>query len=464
MRNNSATLHDYCGVFGISSTNHNVLRLAYLGLYALQHRGQESAGIAYYSKPDDIKVHKNMGLVSEVFSEEIVQDMGGSLMAIGHVRYSTAGQSSIENAQPMLVRYRKGPLAIAHNGNITNAKALRDELEAQGTIFQTQSDTEVIIHLISRSKKQTIEDMIADAVSRIQGAYCLLIMTENKIFALRDPHGYRPLCLGKIEQDLCIASEDCAFNHVGGEYIRDLHPGELVILEKNEIQSRMLQKPNQIKQCIFELIYLARPDSRVFNENVYLVRREMGKILACENPVDADLVVPVPDSGIPAALGYSQAAGIPYERALLRNHYVGRTFIEPGAFIRLSKIRIKLNPIKQIIEGKRLVVVDDSIVRGSTSKEIVQMLRQNGAREIHFRISSPPIHFPCYYGIDTPTKKELIANAKSIPELTSYLEVDSLAYLSLEGLLQSPTNTKPDCFCTACFTGAYQNDVILAES
>lgn len=446
--------NDECGVFGIYSEEIDVAQASFLGLYSLQHRGQESAGIVV-SENGEYQHHKGMGLVQQVFDEKILSELKGQF-AIGHVRYSTSGESKIENAQPIVVQCQKGNIAVAHNGNLVNAVKLKKELEAEGSIFQSNVDSEVIIHLIAKSKKPTVREALIEALKRVEGAYSLVVMTENEILAARDPSAFRPLCIGTIGSSYCVASESCALDQIDAQYIRPVEPNELVVIDKEGLHSYNLEQESNISMCVFELIYLARPDSIVFEKSVYLSRKEFGKILAKEHRVEADLVIPVPDSGIPAAIGYSEESGIPYDMGLLRNHYVGRTFIQPGKYFRSSKVRIKLSPVSEMIKGKRIVIIDDSIVRGTTSKEIVKMLRNSGAKEIHFLSSSPPINYPCYYGIDTPTENELLANVyqNDINKIKEYLNADSVHYLSMDGLLSVLGREKGD-FCRACFNGEY---------
>ncbi len=440
-----------CSVVGIYG-NENASKLCFYSLFAMQHRGQEAAGISA-SDGIHIKTVKDRGLVTQIFKEEHFNILKGN-MAIGHTRYSTAGDDSILDAQPVFARYGLGEISIAHNGNLVNAKEIRDELIKIGAIFQSNMDTENLIHLIAKNQKPTLKERIIDAVKKIKGAFSLVILSRTKMFAIRDPFGFRPLSLGKLKSGgYIVASETCAFELVGAEYIRDIEPGEMVTFENGKIKSEMIFKPTP-KQCIFEYIYFARPDSNIFGKNVYSVRKQMGRELAKEMPVDADMVVPVPDSGVAAALGYSEESGIPFEMAIMRNHYVGRTFIEPTQEIRDLKVKMKLSPIKHKIEGKRLVVIDDSIVRGTTSKRIVRMLKEAGAKEVHMRIASPATTGPCYYGVDTPTKEELIASKLSTQEIAKYIEADSLAYLSIDGLVKA-VNDKKENYCFACFDGNY---------
>ncbi|GAB6074149.1 amidophosphoribosyltransferase [Nautilia lithotrophica] len=441
-----------CSVVGIYG-NENASKLAYYALFAMQHRGQEAAGISS-SDGKHIKTVKDRGLVTQIFKEEHFKILKGN-MAIGHTRYSTAGDDSILDAQPVFARYGLGEISIVHNGNLVNAKEIRDELIKIGAIFQTNMDTENLIHLIAKNyEKKRLKDRIIDAVKRIKGAFSLVILSRTKMFVIRDPFGFRPLSLGKLKSGgYIVASETCAFELVGAEYVRDVKPGEMIIFENDEIKSEMIFDPIP-KQCIFEYIYFARPDSNVFGKNVYSTRKQMGRELARELPVDADMVVPVPDSGVAAALGYAQESGIPFEMAIMRNHYVGRTFIEPTQEIRDLKVKMKLSPIRHKIEGKRLVVIDDSIVRGTTSRRIVRMLKEAGAKEVHMRIASPATTGPCYYGVDTPTKEELIASRLSTEEIAKYIEADSLAYLSIDSIIKAIKDKKEN-YCFACFDGDY---------
>ncbi len=435
------------GVFGVPEA----AKYAYFGLFSLQHRGQEAAGIA---SSDGKKIHitKGRGLVTQVFDEKKLSLLVGN-SAVGHTRYSTAGEDSVLDAQPIFARYDLGQIAVVHNGNLTNAKEVRKELIKEGAIFQTFMDTENLIHLIARSQKEHLYDRIIEALQRIEGAYSLILLSRKKMFAMRDPHGFRPLSIAKLGDGWVVASETCAFDLIGAEYVRDIRPGELVVFEEGkEPRSIQVFEPTPHK-CIFEFIYFARPDSQIFGKSVYELRKAMGRELAKEYPIEADLVVPVPDSGVAAAIGYAEASGIPFELGIIRNHYVGRTFIEPTQEIRDLKVKMKLNPIKKVIEGKRLVVIDDSIVRGTTSKKIVNILKEFGAKEVHMRISAPPTTGPCYYGVDTPTKEELISSRYSVEETRKYIGADTLAYLSIEGLLRSVGNDQS--YCMACFDGNY---------
>jgi amidophosphoribosyltransferase len=444
--------HDECGLFGI--WNHpEAANVTYLGLYALQHRGQESAGI---SATDGHNFHteKAMGWVADVFHPERLRRLPGQ-RAIGHVRYSTAGSSNLRNAQPITATTARGPIAIAHNGNLTNAEALRKEMERDGAIFQSSSDTEVILHLLARAPAGPLEEQIAHALSQVKGAYALLILTPDALYAIRDPYGFRPLTLGRLADAWVIASETCALDLMEAKPERDVEPGEIVMISEAGLRSIHAFPPGERLQCVFEYVYFARPDSVLWGRNVHTVRKALGRQLAREYPVAADIVIPVPDSGTSAALGYSEESATPYEMGLIRNHYVGRTFIEPKQGIRHFGVKVKLNPMREMLEGKRVVVVDDSIVRGTTSRKIVKMIRGAGAREVHVRISSPPIQWPCYYGIDTPTRKELIGASHQVEEIARYLGANSLGYLSLDGMLKA-TGNDPAHFCHACFTGNYR--------
>lgn len=444
--------HDECGVFGVYG-HREASNLTYLGLHALQHRGQEGAGICS-SDGRQVYIEKSMGLVTDIFSEKRLKRLPGEI-AIGHNRYSTAGSSSLKNVQPLMVNFSLGSLAIAHNGNLVNALELRTALESKGAIFQSSSDSEVFVHLIASSKAGGLYERIIDAARTVSGAFSLLIMTENELIAVRDTYGFRPLSIGRYDGAYIVASETCALDLIGAKYVRDVEPGEMVIINENGITSMKPMLATRQASCIFEFIYFSRPDSNIFgNINVDAVRKEFGRQLAREYPVEADVVIPVPDSGVPAALGYAQESGIPFDFGLIRNHYVGRTFIEPQQSIRHFGVKIKLNPVRQLLEGKRVLVVDDSIVRGTTSKKIVKMIREGGgAKEVHLRISSPPTIGPCFYGIDTPSRKELIASTHSVDEIRKYITADTLQYLSIEGLLKVVPDS--DRFCTACFDDNY---------
>ena len=439
-----------CGVFGILGSN-EAANHTYLGLYALQHRGQESAGIVT-SDGKTLHLERAMGLVADVFTEARLRRLAGNL-AIGHVRYSTTGSSQLKNAQPILATCRHGSVALAHNGNLVNAQVLKAELEAQGSIFNSSTDSEVIVHLIARSQSGDLVESTAEALSRVSGAYSLVIMNERELLGIRDPHGFRPLSLGRLGDAWVLASESCAFDLIEAKFIRDLEPGEFLHITPHGAQSYYPLPAGRPAQCIFEYIYFSRPDSLLFGQNVSGVRKALGRQLAREAPAEADLVIPVPDSGVPAALGFAQESGLPFDHGLIRNHYVGRTFIEPKQNIRHFGVKIKLNPVREILEGKRVVVVDDSIVRGTTSRKIVSMVRSAGAREVHMRISSPPTVSPCYYGIDTPTRKELIASSHTVGEICRYIRADSLGYLSIEGMARAVG--KDSGFCHACFSMQY---------
>ncbi len=447
-------LKDKCGVFGVFG-HKEAGYLTYLGLYALQHRGEESAGIVV-SDGNKMFAHRGMGHVQDVFGPEELEKLKNGDRAIGHVRYSTTGSSNIKNAQPILVDYSKGEIAIAHNGNLVNADILRAELEAYGSIFQTTTDSEIIIHLMAKPTIRNIEEGLIEALSRVKGAYSLVFLTHNFLVAARDPQGFRPLWLGKKDNAYVIASETCAFDMMEAQAVREVEPGEILIISAKGLKSlRIPAEPGEhLAHCIFEHVYFSRPDSKIFGESVHLVRVRLGKELAKEYPVAADIVIPVPDSGNSAALGFSQESGIPLEYGIIRNHYVGRTFIQPNQGIRDFKARVKFNFVKEVLNGKRVVVVDDSIVRGTTSKIRVKNLRQAGAKEVHLRISCPPHRFPCAYGIDFPTREELLANKYSVEEIKKYLDCDSIGYLSLEGMLKCASLPKEN-YCTACWTGEY---------
>jgi amidophosphoribosyltransferase len=463
----SDKFRDECGVVAVY--NHpEAETLAYLGLHALQHRGQESAGIVT-SDGVSLHVHKAMGTVADIFTEEVLGKLRGSL-AIGHTRYSTAGDSALLNAQPIMVQSNKGQIALAHNGNLVNAQEIRARLEGQGSIFQTNSDTEVIVHLVALSREHTLPEAIADALRRAEGAFSLVIITPDRIMAARDPRGFRPLAMGRIpaapgqkSDTMVFASETCAFDLIGAAYERDVKPGELVIVGSEGVSSRFYAPAVQQSSCIFEHVYFSRPDSVVFGRAVQDSREAMGRQLARETAVHADVVVPVPDSGVPAAMGYAAESGVPFSLALIRNHYVGRTFIEPQQSVRDFGVKLKLNPVRSLLQGKRVVLIDDSIVRGTTSKKIVRMIRQAGAKEVHMRISCPPTISPCFYGVDTPSKKQLIAANKSIEEIRDYIGADSLAYLSLEGLKKACAEGEKTSYCTACYTGKYPTDFVDVE-
>jgi amidophosphoribosyltransferase len=424
-----------------------------LGLHALQHRGQESAGIVACDDSGDFRTQKGIGLVSDVFDPVKIAKLSGR-MAIGHNRYSTTGSLTLENTQPLMVVYRGGPLALAHNGNLVNARELRQSLEASGSIFQTTLDTEIFLHLMALAPTDDPEEALIQAASQLRGAYSLVVLTRDAVYALRDPHGFRPLCIGRLENGYVVASETCAIDLVAAEYVRDVEAGELVRIDHHGLRSRRaFEAQRPLRQCVFEHIYFSRPDSRVFGVTVDRVRRRIGHRLAQEHPVEADVVIAVPDSSNSIALGFSEATRIPFELGLIRNHYVGRTFIQPHQSGRDSSVRVKFNPVREVLAGKRIVLVDDSIVRGTTSRKLVRMLRRNGAREIHFRVGCPPVTHPCFYGIDTPSRRELIGAVKSIDEIREYLGADSLGYLSLDGLFACEQDGTQ--FCSACFTGQY---------
>jgi amidophosphoribosyltransferase len=443
--------HDECGVFGIFG-HPEAANMTYLGLYALQHRGQESGGIAA-SDGAQVRVSRAMGYVADTFDTQTLAGLPGT-MAVGHVRYSTAGSSKLANAQPLLIECGHGQIAIAHNGNLVNARELRDELVHQGSIFQSSTDTEVVLHLYARSKAASIEDAIIEAVSQVQGAFSFVLLTRDRLIAVRDPHGFRPLALGRLGDAVVVCSETCAMDLIGATYVRDVEPGEVLVVSAHGMKSLKPFPPAPLAHCIFEHVYFARPDSYVFGRSVNEVRTALGQILALEHPVDADVVVPVPDSGVCAGMGYADASGVPLRMGLIRNHYVGRTFIEPQAAIRHFGVRVKLNPVKSILDGKRVVLIDDSIVRGTTSRKIVKMVRAAGATEVHVRISCPPTISPCFYGVDTPRRSELIAATHTIDEITTYLDADSVAYLSLEGLLNA-VGPGRGSYCSSCYTGRY---------
>jgi amidophosphoribosyltransferase len=457
-------LREECGVMAVY--NHSdAARLTYWGLYALQHRGQESAGIAS-ADGQQVNDIKGMGLVSEIFTDDVLARLPGH-MAIGHTRYSTTGDSALLNAQPISVESTKGLIAIAHNGNLVNLGTAKERLERDGALFQTTSDSEIIIQLIAHSKQTTLVDCIADSLSQVEGAFSIVMMTRNRIFAARDPHGFRPLSMGRIAgvdgapDTFVFASETCAFDLLHAKYERDVKPGELVMVSEDGVTSRYFNTTTEQASCVFEHVYFARPDSKIFGRWVQQSREEMGRQLARESGVPADLIVPVPDSGVTAAIGYAAESGIPFNLGLIRNHYVGRTFIQPEQRVRDFGVRMKLNPVRSLLEGKRVVLIDDSIIRGTTSRKIVRMVRAAGATEVHLRISCPPTISPCFYGVDTPSKKDLIAANKSVAEICEFVEADSLAYLSLVGLTHACTKGEPadglspGSFCTACYTGDY---------
>ena len=441
-----------CGIVGVS--NHKeAAKIVFLGLFALQHRGEEAAGIVSYDKKN-VHIAKNLGLVSDAFDEQSLKSLKGPI-AIGHTRYSTTGSSSFKNIQPFLVAHKSKPLAVAHNGNLTNTEYLYKKLEEEGSIFQTTMDSEIIVHLLAKGRRGDLKTWFLDVLSQLQGAFSLIFLAGDVIVGARDPQGFRPLCLGKIDDSYILASETCALDLTKAKFIREIEPGEIVFIRGNQIESAFLpaDKKKPKSQCIFENIYFARPDSNIFNDNVYEVRKRLGSQLAMEYPVKADFVMAIPDSGSYAALGYAQQLNLPYEIGLIRNHYIGRTFIQPTQFLRDFRVRIKLNPIESVLKGKKIVVVEDSVVRGTTSRSRVEELRRAGAKEIHMRISCPPIKNPCFYGIDFPSKKELIAANKTVKEIADFIKVDSLKYLSLEGMLKVVKDSKD--YCHACFSGQY---------
>lgn len=445
-------IHEECGVFGVF--NHpEAANLTYLGLYALQHRGQEGAGICS-SDGKHLHIEKSMGLVADVFTEKRLKRLPGHL-AIGHNRYSTAGGSFLKNVQPIVANFALGSLALAHNGNLINAMELRKELEKEGAIFQSTSDSEVVVHLIAHSRGESVYDRILQSLNRIKGAFSLLILRERELIAARDPYGVRPLCLGQVDGAYVVASETCALDLINATYIRDIEPGEMLIINDNGLRSLKAIPSHKKAFCVFEFIYFSRPDSYIYGyQNVNAVRKEFGRQLARESSIEADIVIPVPDSGVPSAIGFSEESGIHFDFGLIRNHYVGRTFIEPKQSIRHFGVKIKLNPVKQLLEGKRVIVVDDSLVRGTTCKKIVKMLREGGhAKEVHVMIASPPTVGPCFYGIDTPTRQELIASTHTVEEIRKHITADSLAYLSLDGIKKIVQG--PDNYCAACFDNNY---------
>jgi amidophosphoribosyltransferase len=444
-------LKDECGIFGIFG-HPEAASLTSLGLYALQHRGQESAGIAS-GDGEGMRVARGMGQVADVFKEEMLQKLPGHL-AIGHTRYSTAGESKIENAQPFLIDCAHGQIAVAHNGNLVNARELRDELVRSGSIFQTTSDTEVVLHLYARSKAHAIEEALIESLSQVRGAFSCLLLTKSRLIAARDPHGFRPLVLGRLGDAYVVCSETCALDLIDAQYVRDVEPGELLVISDGGLRSLRPFPPMPLAHCVFEHVYFARPDSYVFGRSVNEVRTNLGRILAHEAPAAADVVVPIPDSGVCAAIGFAEQAALPLRMGLIRNHYVGRTFIQPQQGIRHLSVKVKLNPVRSILEGKRVVLLDDSIVRGTTSRKIVKMVKAAGAREVHLRISCPPTVAPCFYGVDTPSRGELIAATHSVEEVRKYVGADSLAYLSIDGL-RAAVGPEQGSYCTSCYTGVY---------
>jgi len=440
-----------CGIFGIYP-HKDAAHLACLGLYALQHRGEESSGIITRNGKK-VQIHKALGLVSNVFDEKIIRSLRGEL-AVGHVRYSTTGSSNIKNTQPFYVKLKVGDVAIAHNGNLTNTLSLHRELENKGALFQTSMDSEIIAHLLAHSQNKDFKDAMIWSLSKLEGAYSLVLMLNDILIGARDAQGFRPLCLGKLDGAYVLASETCALDLIGAQYIRDIQPGEIIFIKKDRLESLKPFKETRHAFCIFEYIYFARPDSNIFEHNVYLTRKRLGAQLAGEFPVDADIVMPIPDSGTYAALGFAGASEIPFEFGMIRNHYIGRTFIQPSQGLRDFRVKVKLNPLRQALDGKRVIVIEDSIVRGTTSRIRIRTLRLAGAKEVHMRVSCPPLKFPCFYGIDFPTKKELVASRHDIAWIRDFIGVDSLEYLSLEGMLNSMPLAKEN-FCTACFDGRY---------
>jgi amidophosphoribosyltransferase len=453
--------HEECGVFGIyNNDGYDVQNIVYYGLYALQHRGQESAGIAVVDDNKRVRCHKEMGLVAEAIGADDLKRLGNGKIAIGHVRYSTTGASFIQNAQPLVMTYKNGTIALGHNGNLINADTIRAKLEEEGALFQTTLDTEVMANLIARNDKGNLEEAIENMMGMVKGSYSLVMAVGDKLIGVRDPNGIRPLVLGRMGESYLFASESCAFDAVGAEFVRDVSPGEIVVIGKEGVKSKRIQAPLQSSMCVFEFVYFSRTDSVMDGISVYDARRRAGKILAKEHPIEADLVIGVPDSGITAALGYSERSGIPFGEGLIKNRYVGRTFIQPNQHLRDQGVLIKLNALRHIVKGKRIIMVDDSIVRGTTSKKIVAMLRTAGAREVHFRISSPPVQYSCHFGIDTPNRDKLLAANNTIEEMAQYIGVDTLGFISVEGLLRSVEGS--GCgFCTACFSGEYPMEVEL---
>jgi len=457
--------HEECGVFAIYG-HPEAAKLAYLGLYALQHRGQESAGICT-SDGDEVHCVKSMGHVAEIFTPRVIETLPGE-QAIGHTRYSTAGDTALLNAQPFSVSCNKGRIAVAHNGNITNAAELRRQLERQGSIFQSNSDTEVILHLVAHSRERTLSGALRDALLQLDGAFSLVFLAEDRVIVARDPRGFRPLAAGQMEFSggriaHVFASETCAFDLIGAVYLNEVEPGEMVIVGPEGVTRERYAPEQPRAQCVFEHVYFSRPDSIVFEKSVQQSREMLGRLLAREAPADADLVVPVPDSGVAAAIGYAAESGLPFRHGLIRNHYVGRTFIEPSQVIRDFGVKLKLNPVRHLLEGKSVVLVDDSIVRGTTSRKIVRMVRQAGAREVHLRVSCPPTVSPCFYGVDTPTKNELIGANNTVEEIRRFVEADSLAYLSLASLRRAVDDDRKHEYCYACYTGDYPTELVNIE-
>jgi amidophosphoribosyltransferase len=451
--------HDECGVCGVFG-HEEASKLVYLGLYALQHRGQESAGIVS-SDGSELYLHRAMGEVEEIFQPGVLAGLPGN-SAIGHTRYSTAGDKALLNAQPILIDCNKGKVAVGHNGNLTNASEWRRKLEHRGSIFQSNSDTEVIVHLLARSPARNLSGALGDALNQVEGAYSLLVLTPDEMYAVRDPRGFRPLNLGRLGDAWLVASETCAFDLLNAQYVREVEPGEMIRISRTGVETIRFAPEKPRQQCIFEHVYFSRPDSIIFGRSVNESREALGRQLAREHPVQADIVVPVPDSGVPAAVGFSLESGIPFRMGLIRNHYIGRTFIEPSQAIRNFGVKLKLNPIRGLIKGQRVVLVDDSIVRGTTSRKIVRMVREAGAKEVHVRVSCPPTISPCYYGVDTPTREELIASSNNPEEIRQFLGADSLGYVSLPGLKQAVNDTRGD-YCTSCYTGVYPTDLVQLE-
>jgi len=450
------SFHEECGVFGVFG-HPEAANLVYLGLYALQHRGQESAGIVS-SNGKSLISHRGMGLVADIFNSTIINRLEGT-SAIGHNRYSTTGSTSMKNCQPLVVEYARGGLALGHNGNLVNFDELRERLEAKGSIFQSSSDSEVIIHLIAESHAPTVAERLVEALLQVRGAYSLVLLTESELIAVRDPHGFRPLVLGRLNNATIVASETCALDLVRAEYVRELEPGEMIIVNQGGMRSIRPFAPAPTRRCIFEYVYFARPDSLLYGRNVYQVRKLQGRALARECPAEADIVVPVPDSGTAAALGYAEQSGLPFEMALVRSHYIGRTFIEPRQSIRHFGVKIKFNPVAELLRDKRIVLIEDSLVRGTTLSKVIPMLRQAGAREVHMRIAAPPTTSSCFYGIDTPTREELLASAHTVEEIRRFITADSLGYLSWDGLYSFLGNGQRDGFCDACFTSNYPVEI-----
>jgi len=440
-----------CGIFGVIG-HKDAARLTYLGLYALQHRGEESAGIVTFDGKN-VTQHKGLGLVGDVFDERIIRSLHGDL-AVGHVRYSTTGSSLAKNIQPFLVKHKKSHIAVAHNGNFTNTVKLHAALEEKGSIFQTSMDSEIIVHLLAKAEDKSYKNRVIEVLSQLEGAYSFVLMLNDTLVGARDPFGWRPLCIGRLDGAYVLSSETCGLDLIQAKYVRDVEPGEVVFINKNGLESIKAFSQDKHSLCIFEYIYFARPDSNIFGKNVYLTRKQLGRQLAREYPADCDLVMPIPDSGNYAAVGFAEESRIPYEVGMIRNHYIGRTFIQPSQFIRDFRVKVKLNPIKDVLKGKRIAIIEDSIVRGTTSRARVKTLWEAGAKEVHMRISCPPLRFPCFYGIDFPTKKELIASRHSIEWVRDFIGVDTLKYLSKEGMLESMPLPSRE-FCSACFDGIY---------